>query len=92
MTISLPEPLQAAARLLASQAGFKTTDEYIAELVRRDLEAQQQKLGQQPKESPEEWQRSFAAWMQEVQGRASRYPPGFVLDDSRESIYAEREK
>ena len=30
------------------------------------------------------------AWMADVQKRAHRYPPGFVLDDSRESIYEGR--
>jgi hypothetical protein len=31
------------------------------------------------------------AWMKEVEARADRYPPGFVLDDSYEAIYGERE-
>jgi Arc/MetJ-type ribon-helix-helix transcriptional regulator len=43
MNISLPDPLHAVAEDLAARAGFKTTDEYIADLVRRDLEQQQQK-------------------------------------------------
>lgn len=34
-----------------------------------------------------DWKKNFAAWMADVQGRAHRYPPGFVMDDSRESIY-----
>ena len=38
----------------------------------------------------EEWQRRFQAWMGEVASRADRYPPGFVVDDSRESIYEGR--
>ena len=29
-------------------------------------------------------------WMEIVRQRASRYPAGFVVDDSRESIYAGR--
>jgi len=33
------------------------------------------------------WKKEFDAWMAEVQMRAHRYPPGFVMDDSRESIY-----
>ena len=33
------------------------------------------------------WNKSFDAWMLEVQERANRYPPGFAMDDSRESIY-----
>jgi hypothetical protein len=27
------------------------------------------------------------AWLADVDSRAGRYPPGFVMDDSRESIY-----
>jgi len=41
--------------------------------------------------SKEEWQRELDAWRLEAQSRANRYPPGFVLDDSRETIYGERE-
>ena len=33
------------------------------------------------------WQTQFDLWMQEVDSRAARYPNGFNLDDSRESIY-----
>jgi hypothetical protein len=33
------------------------------------------------------WKEQFDAWMAEVQTRAARYPAGFVLDDSRESMY-----
>jgi hypothetical protein len=35
----------------------------------------------------DEWNKTFDAWMADVRARADRYPPGFVLDDSRESIY-----
>jgi predicted DNA-binding antitoxin AbrB/MazE fold protein len=34
-----------------------------------------------------EWKKGFDAWMADVQARAHRYPPGFVMDDSREKIY-----
>jgi hypothetical protein len=36
--ISLPEFLLATAETIASQAGFKTVEAYLTELVRRDLE------------------------------------------------------
>jgi antitoxin (DNA-binding transcriptional repressor) of toxin-antitoxin stability system len=39
----------------------------------------------------DQWQKEFDAWMKEVEARADRYPPGFVLDDSYEAIYGERE-
>jgi hypothetical protein len=35
----------------------------------------------------EDWKKGFDAWMDDVQERARRYPPEFVMDDSRESIY-----
>lgn len=34
-----------------------------------------------------DWTKKFSSWMAEVQARATRYPPGFVMDDSRASIY-----
>lgn len=34
---------------------------------------------------------AFEEWTKHVESRADRYPPGHVLDDSRESIYRERE-
>jgi hypothetical protein len=37
--------------------------------------------------SSDEWKKKFDAWMADVKARAQRYPPGFVMDDSRESIY-----
>jgi hypothetical protein len=35
----------------------------------------------------DDWKKQFDKWMADVQGRAHRYPSGFVMDDSRESIY-----
>jgi antitoxin ParD1/3/4 len=37
-TISLPDPLHAAAEHLAARGGFDSTEQYIADLVRRDIE------------------------------------------------------
>ena len=37
------------------------------------------------------WQAELEAWKRDAESRAGRYPPGFVLDDSRETIYRERE-
>ena len=38
----------------------------------------------------EAWQAVRDAMIKDAEKRADRYPPGFVLDDSREAIYAER--
>jgi|ERR1043165_16390 hypothetical protein len=35
----------------------------------------------------DDWKKKFDAWMDEVEARAHRYPPGFVMNDSRESMY-----
>jgi antitoxin (DNA-binding transcriptional repressor) of toxin-antitoxin stability system len=42
-----------------------------------------------PATSPGEdsWNSRFDDWMRNVDARAGRYPVGFTLDDSRESIY-----
>ncbi len=37
------------------------------------------------------WHAELDAWKRDAASRAGRYPPGFVLDDSRETIYRERE-
>ena len=37
------------------------------------------------------WQAELEAWKRDAQSRADRYPPGFILDDSRETLYRERE-
>jgi hypothetical protein len=48
-------------------------------------------VGQQTALLPEapldDWKKKFDDWMADVQARAGRYPAGFVMDDSRESIY-----
>jgi antitoxin (DNA-binding transcriptional repressor) of toxin-antitoxin stability system len=42
-----------------------------------------------PATSPgkDSWSSQFDDWMRTVDARAGRYPAGFTLDDSRESIY-----
>jgi hypothetical protein len=37
------------------------------------------------------WHAELDAWKRDAESRAGRYPRGFVLDDSRETIYGERE-
>jgi hypothetical protein len=41
--------------------------------------------------TPEERLRAFERLTRRIESRADRYPPGHTIDDSRESIYAERE-
>jgi hypothetical protein len=71
---------------LAQQAATRnvTVEQLIAPLL--ELAAKSNGI-QPPAPAFEDWKKGFDAWMADVQDRARRYPPGFVLDDSRESIY-----
>jgi hypothetical protein len=61
------------------------------EAVRTIVEAlRQQAAPRTPSPSSEEWQRRFDDYMREVAARAGHYPEGFVVDDSRETIYQGR--
>ena len=58
-TISLPEPLHAAAEELASRTGFVSVAEYIEDLVRRgieqdrqDAELDEKRLGEESESRP----------------------------------------
>jgi hypothetical protein len=37
------------------------------------------------------WLAKLMAWKRDAESRAVRYPPDFILDDSREPLYRERE-
>jgi hypothetical protein len=39
----------------------------------------------------DQWLAGFEAWAKELQDLAHLWPPGHVVDDSREAIYGERE-
>ena len=64
-----------------------TVEQLIAPLL--DLAAADAGIGHPAptQASFESREKKFDAWMMEVQARADRYPTGFVMDDSRESIY-----
>ena len=66
-----------------------TVEQFVAPLLRRaGSENSNGQTAHVPADPPyDEWKTGFDAWMADVQARAHRYSPGFVLDDSRESIY-----
>jgi hypothetical protein len=64
--------------------------EQDVEAVRTLVEALRQQEIAQPPISSDEWRRRLDAYLQEVASRADRYPPGFVVDDKRETIYEGR--
>jgi hypothetical protein len=87
-TVTIPD--EVFERLAKRAAALNVTvEQLIAPLL--GLAAERQGISDptvSPAEPPfDEWKKSFDAWMGDVRGRAHRYPPGFVLDDSRESIY-----
>jgi hypothetical protein len=66
--------------------------EKAAEAVRTLVEALRQQAATHPPAPPsaDDWQRLFDAYLREVAARAGCYPEGFVVDDSRETIYESR--
>ncbi len=75
--------------LQALQTGqeFLVTD--AARAVARILPATPAEAGQVL--TGEAWQRAFDEMCRRAQLRSDRYPRGFVVDDSRDAIYGERE-
>jgi predicted transcriptional regulator len=88
LTVSFSPEVEARLRERAAASGKD-----VSALVR---EAVEEKLSATPEPKPaskmsnEQWLAEFNAWMREVTSRARNYPPGFVVDDSRESIYEGR--
>lgn len=80
-------------RKLAAKAA--ALDISVDELVRPALTRLAGADTSAPEPSPpltgDAWQAELDAWKRDAEGRAGRYPPGFVLDDSRETLYRERE-
>jgi hypothetical protein len=75
----------------ASVVDLTGLPESAVEAVRAIVDVMRQQVGvQQPPVSPEAWRKRFDDYMKHVSARAARYQEGFVLDDSRENIYAGR--
>lgn len=87
---SLTIPDKVFERLSRKAAELNVTvEQLIAPLL--DCAAESESKGQPSPPSTEtpfdDWKRRFDSWMSDVQARAHRYPAGFLMDDSRESIY-----
>jgi len=65
-----------------------SVEEYVVSTVARLASG-----GPSPEREPTPAERfaAFERWTQWIEERADRSPPGHVVDDSRESIYGERE-
>jgi uncharacterized protein YgfB (UPF0149 family) len=81
MQITLPD--DPALLTKAEAAGFGSVEEYLLDLVERELRDDQQESATEH-ESAEEWVRRFQALL----GRLKSHNPNF--DDSRDSIYPVR--
>ncbi|QEL13959.1 hypothetical protein [Limnoglobus roseus] len=83
-TLTLPEPT--FNRLAQLAAARKTTPEAL-------VVAAIEQLPDTPPFLPltgEAWWKAFHEFNALIEQTASRYPPGFQLDDSREAMYEER--
>jgi ABC-type amino acid transport substrate-binding protein len=88
VVVSFRPELEARLREAAAVSG-KDVPTLVQEAVEEKLSAAAQpKLV--PDVSYQQWAEKFNAWMSEVKERAATYPPGYVADDSRESIYEDR--
>jgi len=76
--------------LLAEQAARRhvSIEEVVAAAVAQLRQPEAEQSGQP---TWEERLRAFERLTQSIEAEAHRYPPGHRIDDSRESIYAERE-
>ena len=88
--VTVPEDI---FRRLADQAAALSIS--IDELVMPVLNRLSEAGGGTPEPpsplSGDAWRAELDAWKRDAQDRAGRYPPGFVLDDCRETTYRERE-
>ena len=64
-----------------------TVEDFVEPLLDRLAEAEPVLPVQAPLLTAAEREKALAEWMAQVQKRADRYPAGFAVDDSRESIY-----
>lgn len=77
-------------RLARRAAERRTTVDELVELLLEHFAADEVSPNSGASPTAEERQRAFDEWMATVRERAGRYPEGFIVDDSREGIYAGR--
>jgi hypothetical protein len=64
-----------------------TVEDFVEPVLDRLAEAEPAVEAQTLLPTAADREKALAEWMTEVEKRADRYPAGFVVDDSRESIY-----
>jgi hypothetical protein len=89
-SVSIPED---TFRRLADRAAAlnMSIEELVTPALDRLAEGATDSAGPPLPLSRDAWLAELEAWKHDAEGRAGRYSPEFVLDDSREAIYRERE-
>ena len=88
--ITVPE--ETFRRLSARAAALNVSvDDLVQPALHRLAETGAAATGPPPPLAGDAWWAELEAWKRDAESRADRYPPGFILDDSRETIYRERE-
>ena len=88
LVVSFQSDLEARLREAAAAAG-KDVSALVREAVEDKLAAGSTSAASNL--PYQQWSEQFNAWMEEVKVRSAMYPPGYVADDSRESIYEDRD-
>jgi len=88
--ISIPEDL--FRRLIEQAKSMNRSVEEYVEPTLRQLAEYGQPLSEWKPLTDEEWEREWEAWDRDAEELASRLPPGFQIDDSRESMYFGRDE
>ncbi len=86
MSVTIPFAADVEAKL-RQQAAANGKD--VDALIREAVEEKFALSATPEQKTVEQWAAEFNAWMGEVAAR-SAYPPGFVVDDSRATIYEGR--
>lgn len=68
-----------------------SVDDLVKTALDRLAEADNTSLEQPLPLTGDAWLAELQAWKRDAESRAGRYPPEFSLDDSRETMYRERE-
>lgn len=88
----LTVPEDTFRRLAARAAALEISiDDLVRPVLDRLAEAGGPAREPPPPLTGDAWLAELEAWKRDAEDRSGRYPLGFVLDDSRETIHRERE-
>jgi hypothetical protein len=82
-TLNIPEDTFARLSRYAAAIGI-SVEQLILPLLAQAVPPTEEPL------TGDAWAAELDAWKHAAAGRAGRYPPGFVLDDSRDGCYRDR--